>query len=87
MNVLLKPELERFVVEKVGGGQYADPSAVVNEALEMLRDQEEFSPEHEAYLRRELQRGLDQLSHGQYAQFDAETIIAEERAAHQKKAR
>jgi len=79
MNVSLKPELERFVAEKVKAGQYADVNAVVNEALEVLKEQEEFSPEEEAYLRGEVQRGLEQLDRGERSEFDAEKIIAEER--------
>jgi antitoxin ParD1/3/4 len=80
MELLLKPELERFVAEKVKAGQYADSSDVVNAALEVLKEQEEFTPEHDAYLRREVARGIDQLDRGERAQFDAEKIIAEERA-------
>lgn len=79
MDVLLKPELERFVAEKVRAGQYADPSGIVNEALEVLKEQEEFTPEHEARLRREIVRGLEQLDCGQHAEFDAEKVIAQER--------
>jgi putative addiction module CopG family antidote len=77
MNVLLKPELEKFVADKVKAGQYADASDMVNEALEMLKDQEEFTPEHEQYLRRVINRGLDDLKHGRVSVFDAEKIIAE----------
>jgi len=79
MHVLLKPELEKFIAEKLKAGQYADASDVVNEALEVLKEQEQFTPEHEEYLRREVRRGLDQLEHGESAQFNAESIIAEER--------
>lgn len=79
MNVLLKPELEKFVADKVKAGQYADVSAIVNEALEVLKEQEEFTPEHEAYLRREVEQGLEQLNRGQSRVFDAEQIITEER--------
>jgi antitoxin ParD1/3/4 len=79
MNVLLKPELEQFVSEKVKADQYSDASDIVNEALEVLRDQEQFTPEHEAYLRQEVRKGLKQLDEGQRAQFDAKRIIAEER--------
>jgi len=79
MNVLIKPELEKFVAEKVTAGQYADASDVVNEALEVLKDQEQFTPEHETYLRKEVARGLEQLDAGQFADFDAKGIIAEER--------
>jgi len=39
----------------------------------------DLSPEHEAYLRREVRRGLDQLNGGQCAVFDAAKIIVEER--------
>jgi putative addiction module CopG family antidote len=79
MNVLLKPELERFVAENVKAGRYADVNAVLNEALEVLMEQEQFTPEHEAYLRREVRRGLAQLDRGERATFNAEQIISEER--------
>jgi antitoxin ParD1/3/4 len=79
MDISLKPELAKFVAEKIRAGQFTDASDVVNEALEVLKEQEEFSPEHEAYLRRELQKGIDQLNQGQHADFDAEKIITEER--------
>jgi antitoxin ParD1/3/4 len=79
MNVILKPELQRFVDEKVKAGQYGSADEIVNEALEVLRDHEEFSPEHESYLRQEIGRGIEQLDAGQTADFNAETIIAEER--------
>jgi len=76
MEVLLKPELARFVAEKVKAGQYKGPSKMVNEALEALKEQEEFGPEQEAYLRREVGRGLAQLDRGEHAEFSAETVIA-----------
>jgi antitoxin ParD1/3/4 len=76
MNVLLKPELEKFIADKVKAGQYPNVDAIVNQALEVL---EEFDPEHETYLRKELQRGLEQLDRGERSDFAAETIITEER--------
>jgi antitoxin ParD1/3/4 len=79
MDVSLKPDLEKFVAERLKGGQYADASQIINEALEVLQEQEDFTPKHEAYLRQELRRGLEQLDHGQLADFDAEKIIAQER--------
>ena len=80
MNVLLKPELKKFVTEKVNAGQYGDASELINEALEVLSEQERFTPKHEAYLRRELRRGLEQLDRGEFSDFSAETIIAQERS-------
>lgn len=89
MQIVLKPELERFVKEKLEAGQYADPSAVVNEALELLQDQEQFTPEHEAYLRREIRLGMEQLARDEYSDLTIDQIIAEERSrmAQAKKAK
>jgi Arc/MetJ-type ribon-helix-helix transcriptional regulator len=80
MKVLLRPEIKKYVAAKVKAGQCADASDLVNQALEVLRDQEQFTPKQQAYLRNEVQRGLDQLHRGEFSDFTAETIIAEERA-------
>ncbi len=79
MDLLLKPELQNFVADKIKAGQYANVNDIVNEALEVLRDQEDFTPEHEAYLRRELRRGIEQLDRGEYSTHGAQEIIAQER--------
>jgi antitoxin ParD1/3/4 len=79
MNVVLTPKLERFVAKKIEAGQYSDPSAVVNDALEVLWEQEAFDPQYEAYLRREVRRGLEELDRGERAPLDIEKIIAQER--------
>jgi len=80
MNITLKPDLERFITEKTRTGQFVDPSDVVNEAIELLRDQEQFTPDQEAYFRREVQRGLDQLDQGHFSALTTDQIIAQERA-------
>ena len=80
MRVQIKPELKKFVAEKVRTGQDSDVSDLVNEALEVLRDQEDFTPDHAAYLGQELRRGAEQLDAGQTSSLTAEQIIAEERA-------
>jgi putative addiction module CopG family antidote len=79
MDVLLKPEMARFVDEKLRAGQYKGLSDMVNEALQVLKEQEEFTPAHEQYLRREVDRGLEQLNQKQHSDFSAETIISQER--------
>lgn len=80
MQITLKPEVARFVAQKVEAGQFADADEAVNAALEVLQEQEQLTPEHEEYLRREVARGLDQLDRGEFSDFDAEKIISEERA-------
>jgi putative addiction module CopG family antidote len=79
MNVSLKPNVEAFVADRIKAGQYNDVSDVVNDAIEMLMEQEHASAEYDTYLRTELQRGVDQLDRGERATFTAETIIAEGR--------
>ena len=69
MQISLPPDLEEFVAQKVKAGFYPDPDAVINEALIVLREPEsaaaEFTPEHETYLRQEIQKGADQLDRGE----------------------
>lgn len=79
MNVLLKPELEKFINEKLLAGQYANASDIVNEALNVLKEQEELPPEHEDFFRREVSLGIEQLDKGITSNFTAESIIAQER--------
>jgi antitoxin ParD1/3/4 len=83
MRVSLRPDLEKFIEEKVRNGQYADVDAVVNDAVEMLKEQnerEELSPEDAQKLeelRREIQIGIDQADRGEFVEFTAEDIIRE----------
>ena len=44
MKVVLPPELERFVQEKVAGGEYPSHSAVVEAALLRLKSHEAGAP-------------------------------------------
>ena len=82
MRISLRPDLEKFVEEKVRAGDYADADALVNDAVAMLREQElptedELSPEDQkklADLRRELNIGIEQAERGEFVEFTAEDI-------------
>ena len=63
MNVVLKPELEKYVASKVASGLYPTPADVVQAGLELLREAEEHQTKL-AELRREVQIGLDQADRG-----------------------
>ena len=43
MNLSLPPELERWIAEKVAGGQYRNASEVVREDLRLLQERAEGS--------------------------------------------
>ena len=74
MNVSLKPELERFVQERVKAGQFESPEDAINTALMALREQETLTPEDVAELRREIAIGIEQLDRGESAPWDAEAL-------------
>jgi antitoxin ParD1/3/4 len=79
MTITLPPEIERFVQSKLQAGHYDSADEMIVEALEVLRDQETFEPEHERYLRAEVRRGIEQLNRGEFAEFTAESVIREMR--------
>jgi antitoxin ParD1/3/4 len=41
MNVSLRPDLEKFVNEKIQSGQYRSPDEALNEALNLLKARDE----------------------------------------------
>lgn len=82
MKITLPPEMAKFVERKVRAGAYADPQDLVRDAIQVLMDQEALTPAQEKYLREEIGQGIAQADRGEYAQFTAESIIAEERRRH-----
>ena len=60
MNVILTPELEAMIQEKVVSGDYSDPSEVVREALRLLEERDRQLER----LRAELATGLEQIARG-----------------------
>jgi len=81
VNVVLNADVQRFLEEKVRAGQYASVPDAVNALLARVRAEEEISPADIEKLRAEIDIGLNELDQGQYAEFTAEDIIAEGRAA------
>jgi putative addiction module CopG family antidote len=62
VNVVLNPELEKLVQEKIGSGAYETPEAVVESALRLLLewDKQELNETREA-----VQRALEQSARGE----------------------
>ena len=77
MDVVLPPELEQFVQQKVRTGLFADASEVVSRALEAFREQDDA--DYQAYLKREVAIGIEQLDRGETVDdFDLQTFLAEQ---------
>ena len=85
MTVMLTPEMEQFVAEKVRAGVYRSADEAVNALLAMTREQERLTPEDVAELRAELDPAIAEADRRQFVEFTAEGIINEGRAAQEKK--
>ena len=79
MDVTLTPEFERLIHDKVASGLYTSEDEVIWEALRLLKDRDELRILAVEDLRREVQKGLDQLDRGESVLLDAERIKAEGR--------
>ena len=80
MNISLTPQLEQWVRDKVASGFYNSASEVVREALRLLNEQDRFREMRLEELRKELQKGIDELDRGAGTPWDKETFLAEARA-------
>jgi len=65
IQVVLSPEHEKLVAEKMATGNYYAPSEVVAEALWLLYDQDLLREAKLQVLRKEIQIGIDQLDRGE----------------------
>lgn len=84
MNVSLTPELEKWVQSKVESGFYTSASEVIHEALRLLKEQELVREIRLDELRKEIQKGLEQLERGEGTPLDMEEIIALAKQHHEQ---
>jgi antitoxin ParD1/3/4 len=70
MSVLLSPQTEEMIREKVESGRYPTADEVVQEALRLLEAHER----HLARLRAELTKGIDQLDRGEGVELTEERM-------------
>ena len=64
MNVSLTPELEGMINEKVETGMYSSASEVVRDGLRLLQERDKVREEKLQWLRREVQKGMDDIEAG-----------------------
>lgn len=74
MNVLLTPELETLVREKVQSGQYASTSEVINEALRLLNARDSIQQQYFTEMKREIAVGLIQIDRGEGTTYDKPSL-------------
>ena len=66
MDIVLDPQHRRYLTSKVRSGQFKSASDVVKHALELLKQDERDA----AWLKRELQKGLDALDRGEVSDWN-----------------
>ena len=77
MRIDLTPDLTQFVEGRVRSGGYADASAVVRDALNLLR----ITPRTFGELQQMIDVGRQEAERGETAPLDIDAIRAEGRAA------
>ena len=87
MTISLHPKVQQFINDKVRSGQYASVEEAVNGLLEQVRTQENLSPADIEELRAEIDIGLAEADRGEFAEFTAEDVIAEQRKARKRSKR
>jgi antitoxin ParD1/3/4 len=78
MNITLTPELENLINEKVKSGKYDSPGEVVREGLRLLKEQDELKRIRLEELRREVQKGIDDMREGRFTTYSSTEELAEE---------
>jgi antitoxin ParD1/3/4 len=78
MNITLTPELENLINEKVKSGRYASPGEVIREGLRLLKEQDELKRIRLEELRREVQKGIDDMREGRFTTYNSPEELADE---------
>jgi antitoxin ParD1/3/4 len=79
MTVVLTPELEELIAEKVRSGQYHSPTEVVHEALQLLNERDLIRQHRMEELSREIAIGIEEANRGELVPLDVEAIKAKAR--------
>lgn len=74
MDIILTPELQTFVEQKLASGQYASTSEIIQEALYLLREKDHLREWRLEELRREIDLGLDDLENGRVSTYTENTL-------------
>lgn len=80
MNISLTKELQKFVKDKVKSGMYSSSSEVIRDSLRLFERETGL-----ADLRREIDKGLQDIKKGSVVELSMEEVITEAKATHAKK--
>ncbi|MDQ2746761.1 MAG: type II toxin-antitoxin system ParD family antitoxin [Acidobacteriota bacterium] len=78
MEITLTPELESLVNEEILSGNYDSPNEVLRDSLLLLKEQKLSRQVRRENLRREVQKGIDQMRNGQFKTYSSADEMMEE---------
>lgn len=79
MEIFLGRDMKRFVKKQVASGKFHSASELIDVALRLLEEREQFRQFRLKRLRKEMDRGLESVKRHGSIEFDAERIKAEGR--------
>ncbi|HEX7363166.1 MAG TPA: hypothetical protein VF283_21970 [Bryobacteraceae bacterium] len=65
MTIDLKPEQEHRISEALQSGAYRNPGDVIDRALEVLHEQDEFLWANREAIEQQIRRGIEELDRGE----------------------
>jgi putative addiction module CopG family antidote len=65
MTIHLKPDQEHRIAEAVRSGAYHSPGEVIDQALEVLRERDEWIAANRQAIGAKIRRGLEELDRGE----------------------
>lgn len=75
MDIPLKPEYEKMIRERVATERYTSATAVIEQGLRLLQNEEESEQKLEE-LRQKLQGGIDQINRGEGIRYNSADELA-----------
>ena len=81
MDLSLRPDLQKFINDQVRSGRFTSAEEAINAAVAHLQTGREFAADELDELRKAVSAGAAEADRGEFAEFTADDVIAERRAA------
>jgi putative addiction module CopG family antidote len=66
MNITLRPEHEKAILQAIESGAYQSPDDVIARALDVLREEEDWLHENRDEIAAKIDRAFDQFERGEF---------------------
>lgn len=84
MTIILTPDLEKLVLERVQRGEYDSPDALVGAAVRCLIEDDKEEDSHRDELRTQIEAAEAEIDRGEYVEYDSDTVHELARDVHER---